>query len=297
MSGGNWMTGQWMQMVVVLSAAMLVWAGRATAQGQTTTTQQTNAQQVQLSLMPWPAKVELGSGRLSIDGTFSVEVMGYTEARLDRAVQRFLRQMGRETGIPAIVNARTGAALPRTCSGQGCATTKKNQEGPLSGTADKQKVGATTATLTVHTERASKEVQELGEDESYTLEVTADGAKIEAANPLGAMHGLQTFLQLVTVGPDGFVAPAVKIEDKPRFAWRGLMIDVSRHFIPLEVLRRNIDGMEAVKMNVFHWHLSENQGFRVESKKFPKLHTLGSDGLFYTQEEIRELIGYARSRA
>ena len=74
------------------------------------------------------------------------------------------------------------------------------------------------------------------------------------------------------------------------------MIDVSRHFIPLDVLKRNLDGMEAVKMNVFHWHLSENQGFRVESRRFPKLHELGSDGLYYTQDEIRELVAYARDR-
>ncbi len=74
------------------------------------------------------------------------------------------------------------------------------------------------------------------------------------------------------------------------------MIDSGRHFIPLDVLYRNIDGMEAVKMNVFHWHLSENQGFRVESKKFPKLQELGSDGFFYTQEEVREVIEYAHDR-
>jgi hexosaminidase len=110
------------------------------------------------------------------------------------------------------------------------------------------------------------------------------------------MHGLQTFLQLVDVSPGGFAAPAVTIHDQPRFPWRGLMIDSARHFIPLEVIRRNIDGMEAVKMNVFHWHLSENQGFRVESKRFPKLHELGSDALYYTQDEIRDLIAYARDR-
>ena len=99
------------------------------------------------------------------------------------------------------------------------------------------------------------------------------------------------------VSPEGFAAPAVNIKDTPRFPWRGLMIDSGRHFIPLEVLRRNIDGMEAVKMNVFHWHLSENQGFRVESKKFPKLHENGlGRPCFYTQEEIRGLIAYARER-
>jgi len=75
-----------------------------------------------------------------------------------------------------------------------------------------------------------------------------------------------------------------------------LMIDCSRHFMPLEVIRRNLDGMEAVKMNVFHWHLTDNQGFRVESKKFPKLHEMGSDGFYYTQDEVRDLIAYARDR-
>jgi hexosaminidase len=110
------------------------------------------------------------------------------------------------------------------------------------------------------------------------------------------MHGLQTFLQLVAITPDGFAAPAVSIQDQPRFPWRGLMIDVSRHFIPLPVLKRNLDGMEAVKINVFHWHLSDNQGFRVESHKFPKLQEQGSDSLYYTQDEIRDLIAYAHGR-
>ena len=84
--------------------------------------------------------------------------------------------------------------------------------------------------------------------------------------------------------------PVISIEDSPRFPWRGLMIDVGRHFIPLDVLKRNIDGMAAVKMNVLHWHLSDDQGFRVESKKFPKLTQAGSEGQFYTQDEIRDFI-------
>jgi hexosaminidase len=74
------------------------------------------------------------------------------------------------------------------------------------------------------------------------------------------------------------------------------MIDSARHFQPMEVLKRNIDGMAAVKLNVLHWHLTEDQGFRVESKKFPKLHGMGSDGLFYTHEEIKEIINYAADR-
>ena len=110
------------------------------------------------------------------------------------------------------------------------------------------------------------------------------------------MRGLQTFLQLVAADAKGFGAAPVHIEDAPRFPWRGLLFDVTSHFIPIPVIKRNLDGMAAVKLNVFHWHLSENQGFRVESKKFPKLHEMGSDGLYYTQNEVRDLIAYARER-
>lgn len=220
------------------------------------------AQQPPLHLMPLPASAQPGTGNLRVDSSFSVTLTGHTEPRLQRAVERFLHHLSRQTAIPVSLKPAK--------------TTK--------------------ATLTIQTEHASKETQEVGEDESYVLEVSTAGAKLTAATPLGTLHGLQTFLQLVDVSPDGFAAPAVTIRDKARFPWRGLMIDSARHFIPLDVIRRNLDGMEAVKMNVFHWHLSENQGFRVESKKFPKLHELGSDNLYYTQEQIREVITYARDR-
>jgi hexosaminidase len=204
----------------------------------------------------------MGSGSLKIDAGFTVAVTGHSDARLNSAVQRFVERLGKQTGLQMTMKPANG----------------------------------TKATLVVRVDHDSKPIQELGEDESYVLEVAPSGANISAPNDLGALHGLQTFLQLVSVSPDGFVAPAMIIKDTPRFPWRGLMIDAARHFIPLEVLRRNIDGMEAVKMNVFHWHLSENQGFRVESRKFPKLHEMGSNGLYYTQEEIRGLIAYARER-
>ncbi len=148
----------------------------------------------------------------------------------------------------------------------------------------------------MHAAHANQPVQELGEDESYTLDVIPEGATLNAETPLGVMRGLATFLQLVHPTPDGFAVPSILIADKPRFPWRGLMIDVGRHFIPLDVLKRNLDGMAAVKLNVFHWHLSEDQGFRVESKRFPRLHQMGSDGLYYTQDEVRDLIAYARDR-
>jgi hexosaminidase len=215
-----------------------------------------------LNLMPWPASVQTGTGTLKIDSSFGVAFTGHNEARLDRAGQRFLSHLQKQTGLLI-------AGKP---------------------------IDPAKAKLIVHTDHASKEVQELGEDESYSLEVTPNGAKLDAATPLGTLRGLQTFLQLVDVSPDGFAAPAVTIKDQPRFGWRGLLIDSSRHFTPMEVLKRNLDGMEAVKMNVFHWHISDNQGFRAESKKLPKLHAMGSGGAYYTQEEIRDLISYARDR-
>jgi len=212
--------------------------------------------------MPLPASSQSGTGTLAVDASFSLGFSGYTEPRLERAGERFLRQLARQTALPVSHKLAKSAK----------------------------------ATLVVQTDHASKEIQEVGEDESYVLEVTDGGAKLTAPTPLGAMHGLQTFLQLVDVSPTGFAAPTLKIQDQPRFPWRGLMIDSARHFIPLDVIRRNIDGMEAVKLNVFHWHLSENQGFRAESKKYPKLHEQGSDALYYTQDEIRDVIAYARDR-
>jgi hexosaminidase len=222
----------------------------------------TLAQQPAPILLPVPAKLQTGAGSLRIDAAFSVALTGHTEPRLERSVERFLRQLALQSALPLSMKSANIAK----------------------------------ATLIIRTDHGSKEIQEMGEDESYVLEVSASGAKLSAATPLGTMHGLQTFLQLVSVSPDGFAAPAVTIQDQPRFPWRGTMIDSARHFTPLDVIKRNLDGMEAVKMNVFHWHLSENQGFRMESKKFPKLHELGSDGLFYTQDEVRDLIAYARDR-
>jgi hexosaminidase len=216
----------------------------------------------QFKLMPMPTIVQEGAGVLPIAGSFSVVIDGFKEPRVDRAVQRFVGDLSRETGIPLRNEAANRANV----------------------------------TLVVHADHPSKPIQDVSEDESYVLDVTASGAKLTAPNALGIMHGLQTFLQLVEISATGFVAPAVHIEDSPRFAWRGLSMDVSRHFISLEALKRNIDGMAAVKMNVLHLHVSDDQGFRVESKEFPKLQQMGSDGHYYTQAEIRDLIGYASDR-
>jgi hexosaminidase len=218
-----------------------------------------------LHLMPWPASVKTNpeGGELLIQTSFTVGIHG-SDPHLRETVEIFLNDLRRHTG-----------SLPLDFT-----------------------IGAESAPaqLTVSSDHASKEVQELGEDESYKLQVSSQRAELTAPTTLGVMHGLQTFLQLVEVTPQGFAVPSVTIDDKPRFVWRGLLIDVGRHFMPVAVIERNLDGMAAVKMNVFHWHLSDYQGFRVESKRFPKLQEMGSDGHYYTQEQIREVIAYARDR-
>jgi hexosaminidase len=222
-----------------------------------------SASEPKLNLMPMPVDVQMKTGQLVIDPSFSAGISGNSDVQLRHAVELFLDNLQRQTGMPPQDMKLTDAAQ---------------------------------AKLVIHSERANKTVQELGEDESYSLEINTAGAKLDAATPLGIMRGLQTFLQLVQTTSEGFAAPASAIQDRPRFPWRGLTIDVGRHFIPIDVLKRNLDGMAAVKLNVLHWHLSDYQGFRVESKKFPKLQEMGSDGLYYTQDEVRDLIAYARDR-
>jgi hexosaminidase len=211
--------------------------------------------------MPLPAQVAPGTGEFLVNNGFGIALEGYQEPRLDRAKQRFLNILTRQTGIPLWREAQLN----------------KPQ-------------------FFIKTGGASAPVQQADEDESYHLQITAESVHLEAANPLGVLHGLQTFLQLVHVTPGGFAVPAMTIDDKPRFPWRGLMLDVSRHFMPLDVVYRTLDGMEAVKLNVFHWHLTDDQGFRVESRKYPLLQAKGSDGLFYTQDQVRAVIEYARDR-
>ncbi|HYO62765.1 MAG TPA: family 20 glycosylhydrolase [Pyrinomonadaceae bacterium] len=216
------------------------------------------------TLMPVPASVRFQAGRLAVNNTFSVAAArARSDARLQSGVERFLRRL----------EGRTVLELPRSLAAD-----------------------AASATLVVETAGPGRAVPSVEEDESYTLEVSDKQAVLRAPTTVGALRGLETLLQLLEGDRAGFFIPAVRVDDRPRFPWRGLLIDVARHFQPMEVLKRNLDGMAAVKLNVLHWHLTEDQGFRVESKKFPRLHTLGSDGNFYTQEQIREIIAYARER-
>ena len=242
-----------------------------------------------LALMPWPANVRTvpANGQMMIDSSFAVSLEKNADARLRKTAAIFLEDLRRHTGMLPLdfgITALDQSDITSTRVGRTLLSdTTKNQEKPG-------------VQLAIHAGGPSKEVPALGEDESYALEVTSSGAELSAPTTLGVVRGLQTFLQLIEMTLQGFAVPAVMIEDQPRFPWRGLMIDSARHFIPVEVITRNLDAMAAVKLNVLHWHLSENQGFRVESKKFPRLQGMGSDGLFYTQDQIREIVAYARDR-
>ena len=144
--------------------------------------------------------------------------------------------------------------------------------------------------------RAGGAVQGVDEDEGYVLDISAGGVALRAETVVGAMRGLETLLQLVSNDSSSFFLPGLTITDAPRFPWRGLLVDASRHFMPVDQIKRTLDGMSMVKLNVLHWHLSDDQGIRVESRRFPKLHLLGSDGLYYTQAQIRDVVAYARDR-
>ncbi|HJQ23586.1 MAG TPA: family 20 glycosylhydrolase [Blastocatellia bacterium] len=214
-------------------------------------------------LMPVPAVVQFQSGRLNIDAMFAVAIVGQADARLEAGAQRAARRLEGRTGLTL---ARQPASDPQA------------------------------ATLRIECRGPGLPVPSVNEDESYSLDVSDKQAVLKAATAVGALRGLETFLQLLEGDRSGYYIPAVSVQDRPRFPWRGLLIDSGRHFEPVEVIKRNLDGMAAVKLNVLHWHLSEDQGFRVESKRYPKLHQMGSDGLYYTQEQIREVIAYARDR-
>ena len=212
------------------------------------------------SLMPWPSSIEIGPGELVVGPGFRIALAGKGGPIVERAARRLEARLARQTGL----------VLPSPA-----AITEK-------------------ATLEIRCDAPGSALPHLGMDESYTLRVRPEGALLQAAEPWGVLRGMETFLQLVTTGSStAFRVPEVVVLDRPRFPWRGLMLDSSRHFMPLDTVKRTLDGMAAVKLNAFHWHLTDDQGFRVESRRYPELHRIGSDGFFYTQEEVK---GSSRTR-
>jgi hexosaminidase len=218
----------------------------------------------QLNLMPWPQNIKLSEGTFALSKNFKVNITGNPNPRIFLGATNFVRRL----------DGRTGLFLEQSF------LTKVNE--------------SPEAELQINCVRNGK--IEINEDESYQLIITSNKISINAANDLGALHGLETLLQLLQNNNTSFYFPVVEISDSPRFTWRGLMIDAARHFQPVDVIKRNLDAMASMKMNVFHWHLADDQGWRIQLKNHPKLTELASDGYFYTQEEIKNIVKYADER-
>jgi hexosaminidase len=236
-----------------------------------------------LSLVPVPVSVEIRSGSFHIDARTSIAVDAGSPALKD--IGRFLASRLRTS---------TGYPLPLDSA----AALKPGGDMPS---------GA--IVLALDTRGAA------GKGEAYELTVASSGIRILAGSPAGAFCALQTLFQLL---PKEFEydapvygvkwdVPCVTIRDAPRFSWRGMHLDVGRHFFGKKFVEEYIDLISRYKFNVFHWHLTEDQGWRIEIKKYPKLTSIGSwrketlgdgqpHGGYYTQDEIREVVAYARER-
>ncbi|MDD2716879.1 MAG: family 20 glycosylhydrolase [Candidatus Wallbacteria bacterium] len=210
------------------------------------------------NLMPVPDQQKSGSGKFRLSQGFTVAPSGAAGEIVSEGVKRMLARLSGRTGFAFSGSPAVNSVFNITC----------DQPGKL----------------------------ELFEDESYSLTVNPGKIILQSPTELGALHGLETLLQLLASDEQDYYFPEITINDKPRFPWRGLLIDVSRHFMPLEVLKRNLDAMASLKLNVLHLHLSDDQGFRVECLTLPELHRLCSDGNYYTQDQIRDLISYAAMR-
>jgi len=215
----------------------------------------------ELCLMPFPAEMKYLAGTYRLQAEFEIAVFEKVNSRVCKAATNMLRRL----------SGRTGLFFP-----QAHISNQSKSEN---------------ADFNIRVKRIGE--LKLFEDESYHLMISEKNINLEAETDIGVLRGLETFLQLLRADEHGYYFPAIEIMDTPRFPWRGLMIDVSRHFMPLEVLKRNLRAMAAVKLNVFHWHLTDDQGFRIECKTFPKLHEMGSDGFYYTHEQVKEVIAYA----
>ncbi len=220
------------------------------------------AQGIEHGVMPAPRSIVVAPGGVRIDSNLTVSLTGFRDARLERATLRMIQRF----------EARVAQPMSRTLGAAGGAR------------------------LVIDVKAQGFAVPDLGEDESYTIDISQARATLTANTVVGALRGMETLLQLQANDSAGAFLQAARISDAPRFPWRGVLIDVARHFHPVDVIKRTIDGMAVVKLNVLHWHLSDDQGFRVVSNRFPRLHELGSDGDYYTHEQVRDVVRYAAER-
>lgn len=215
----------------------------------------------ELPLMPWPQQVEVNN----IDGKWVLnnEIDIYVEGDdLTDATHRWRDRIASQTGWQLTPHQA------------------KNSQAPIK----------------IIIEKKVPELPSVKMDESYQIITNNKGATIKATTRFGAMRGMETLLQLIQTDGENTFVPLVSINDNPRFVWRGVMLDSARHFLPISDILRQIDGMAAAKLNVFHWHLTDDQGWRFESLRYPKLQQLTSDGDYYTQDQMRQVVQYAADR-
>ncbi|MCK5820264.1 MAG: family 20 glycosylhydrolase [Bacteroidales bacterium] len=217
------------------------------------------------SLMPLPKEIKTGSQNLLIDKDFSIVVKGLPADFVYDRADDFLRRLAGRTGL-FIQQGRIRPSMNNPANPSMEITVDETGE------------------------------LDLRVDESYSIHITQNLIKLHSKTSIGTLRGLETLIQWLNSDQEGYYFAEAQINDSPRFPWRGLLIDPARHWLPVDVIKRNIDGMAAVKMNVLHLHLTEDQGFRIESKVFPKLHELGGEGMYYTQEQMKDIIRYAADR-
>ena len=216
------------------------------------------------NLMPVPQLLKANGSRCRVSKSFTIAVKGKPGDRVYKEASRALRRLDNRMGF---------------FFKQGNIDSKDT---------------SLSASLLIDVKRPAN--LSLYEDESYKLSVNTYQTKIIANTDLGAIRALETLQQLLSVDDAGYYFPGVEIEDAPRFPWRGLLLDITLHWMPMDVVKRTLDAMAAVKMNVFHMHLTEDQLFGIESKAYPRLTSVGAEGNFYTQENIKEIIAYADQR-
>jgi hexosaminidase len=223
-----------------------------------------------LSLIPLPAESRLTGHSLKLSRDFPIYILSNTPAVME-VVMTFLEMLKPTASLlPRVVGQNTRAHAGLSVS---LASTSPEQD-----------------------------------KESYTLSVAERGMSVSANTAAGLFYGLLTFGQMLSAADaqsGELTLPCMEIGDSPRFCWRGMHLDVSRHFFPVEFIKKYIDLLARHKMNVFHWHLTDDQGWRIEIKRYPRLTEIGAwrkeaDGQvyggFYSRQDIREIVEYARCR-
>jgi hexosaminidase len=217
--------------------------------------------------MPYPQSVILHGGKFLLKEKVDINFQGMSEKRQKSAIIRFNSHLSNRHLADEQNSLLKSLQL----------STAKNAE----------------IIVTITNNTKDYVLPELGIDESYQLSIDDKKIMIIANSDFGALHGLETLSQLIANESTLGTLPTLTIIDEPRFKWRGLLIDSVRHFISISAIKRQLDGMAAAKLNVFHWHLTDDQGWRFASNSYPKLQELASDGLYYSRAEMKSVVEYA----